>query len=131
MWLKGWNVENFIISTTFFQMHAVILKVLKFMIIFSYQRMSVINVHWRFIYRYKLVVAEVIHEKLEPLRRKVQEYMSEPQYIEQVLDKGTERASVIAQKTWQDVKIRVGLELNEGAYENCQLPKKRVLWSRE
>lgn len=93
--------------------------------------MSVINVHWRFIYRYKLVVAEVIHEKLEPLRRKVQEYMSEPQYIEQVLDKGTERASVIAQKTWQDVKIRVGLELNEGAYENCQLPKKRVLWSRE
>jgi hypothetical protein len=28
------------------------------------------------------------------------------------------------------VKIRVGLELNEGAYENCQLPKKRVLWSR-
>jgi hypothetical protein len=72
-------------------------------------------------------VAEVIHEKLEPLRRQVQEYMSEPQYIEQVLDKGSERASVIAQQTWQDVKTRVGLELNEGAYENCQLPKKRVL----
>jgi hypothetical protein len=80
-----------------------------------------------FTYRYKLVVAEAIHEKLEPLRRQVQEYMSEPQYIEQVLDKGFERASVIAQQTWQDVKTRVGLELNEGAYENCQLPNKRVL----
>ncbi|GFG31399.1 hypothetical protein Cfor_09264 [Coptotermes formosanus] len=77
--------------------------------------------------RYKLVVAEVIHEKLEPLRQQVQEYMSEPQYIEQVLDRGSERASVIAQQTWQDVRTRVGIELNEGAYENCQLPKKRVL----
>jgi len=97
------------------------------MITLSYQRMSVRKVHRLFIYRYKLVVAEVIDEKLEPLRQKVQEYMSEPQYIEQVLDQGSERASVIAQQTWQDVKIRVGLELNEGAYKNCQLPKKRVL----
>jgi tryptophanyl-tRNA synthetase len=108
-------------------MHTVILKVLNFMITFSYQRMSVRKVHGLFIYRYKLVVAEVIHEKLEPLRRKVQEYMSEPQYIEQVLDQGSERASLIAQQTWQDVKIRVGLELNEDAYKNCQLPKKRAL----
>ena len=72
-------------------------------------------------------MAEVIHEKLEPLRQKVQEYMSEPQYIEQILDRGSERASVIAHRTWQDVKTRVGLKLNEGARENYHLPTKRVL----
>jgi hypothetical protein len=89
--------------------------------------MSVIKVHRLFIYRYKLVVAEVIHEKLEPLRRKVQEYLSEPQYIEQVLDKGSKRASVIAPLTWQDVKTRVALELNDGASEYCQLRTKGVM----
>jgi tryptophanyl-tRNA synthetase len=72
-------------------------------------------------------VAEVIQEKLEPLRRQVQEYMSEPQYIEQVLDSGAEKASVIAQQTWLDVKTKVGLKINEGAYRCLEVSKKRVV----
>ncbi|XP_021917232.1 tryptophan--tRNA ligase, mitochondrial isoform X2 [Zootermopsis nevadensis] len=76
--------------------------------------------------RYKLVVAEVIQEKLAPLRQRVQEYMSEPQYIEQVLQKGSEKASVIAKQTWKDVKTRVGLGIIEDAYSSHQLSKKGV-----
>jgi tryptophanyl-tRNA synthetase len=71
-------------------------------------------------------VAEVIQEKLAPLRQRVQEYMSEPRYIEQVLNKGSEKASVIAQQTWQDVKTRVGLEIVEDTYRSHQLSKKGV-----
>jgi hypothetical protein len=78
------------------------------------------------IYRYKLVVAEVIQEKLAPLRQRVQEYMSEPQYIEQVLHKGAEKASVIAHQTWQDVKTRIGLEIVEDTHRSLQLSKKGV-----
>jgi tryptophanyl-tRNA synthetase len=72
-------------------------------------------------------VAEVIQEKLEPLRQKVEEYMSEPQYIEQVLDSGAEKASVIAQQTWLDVKTKVGLQINEGTYRCHQVSEKRVM----
>lgn len=71
-------------------------------------------------------MAEVIQEKLAPLRHQVQEYMSEPKYIEEVLDRGSGKASVIAQQTWQDVKTRVGLEIIEDTCRNLQLSKKGV-----
>ncbi|XP_023720200.1 tryptophan--tRNA ligase, mitochondrial isoform X2 [Cryptotermes secundus] len=77
--------------------------------------------------RYKLVVAEVIQEKLEPLRQQVQQYMSEPQYIEEVLNRGADKASVIAQQTWLDVKTKVGLQINEGSYRCLQVSEKRVM----
>jgi hypothetical protein len=52
--------------------------------------------------------------------------MSEPKYIEEVLDRGSGKASVIAQQTWQDVKTRVGLEIIEDTCRNLQLSKKGV-----
>lgn len=72
-------------------------------------------------------MAEVIQEKLEPLRQQVQEYMSEPQYIEEVLNRGADKASVIAQQTWLDVKTKVGLQINEGTYRCLQVSEKRVI----
>ena len=72
-------------------------------------------------------MAEVIQEKLEPLRQQVHEYMSEPQYIEEVLNRGADKASVIAQQTWLDVKTKVGLKINEGTYRCLQVSEKRVM----
>lgn len=72
-------------------------------------------------------MAEVIQEKLEPLRQQVEEYMSEPQYIEEVLNRGADKASVIAQQTWLDVKTKVGLEINEGTYRCLEVSEKRVM----
>ena len=59
------------------------------------------------------MLAEVIKDKLGPIRQKIEELISEPQYVEQVLEKGAERASVIAEQTWHDVKSKVGLEVPE------------------
>ncbi|KAJ9583201.1 hypothetical protein L9F63_022448 [Diploptera punctata] len=75
--------------------------------------------------RYKLMLADVIQSKLEPIRRRVEEMMSEPQYIEQALQRGAEKASVIAEETWLDVKSKVGLELQE-IYRNKLSEKKET-----
>ncbi|XP_069668973.1 tryptophan--tRNA ligase, mitochondrial isoform X1 [Periplaneta americana] len=76
--------------------------------------------------RYKLVVADVIQESLKPLRLRVQEYMSEPQYVEQVLEQGAERASQVAHETWNDVRAKVGLSVLQDVYRSNLLTKKEV-----
>ncbi|KAJ4439141.1 hypothetical protein ANN_15098 [Periplaneta americana] len=75
---------------------------------------------------YKLVVADVIQESLKPLRLRVQEYMAEPQYVEQVLEQGAERASQVAHQTWNDVRAKVGLSVLQDLYRSNLLTKKEV-----
>ena len=53
----------------------------------------------------------MIQDKLGPIRQQIQDLMSEPQHIEQILEEGAKRASLIAEETWQDVQSKVGLKL--------------------
>ncbi|CAG2061353.1 unnamed protein product [Timema podura] len=62
--------------------------------------------------KYKLVVAKVVEDKLSPIREKICDLMSRPQYLEDVLEEGAEKASSIAELTWQDVKTKIGFKLS-------------------
>lgn len=60
--------------------------------------------------RYKFVVAEALIELLRPIREEIERLMSAPDYLEEVLDQGSQRATVLAEITWLDVRQKVGLE---------------------
>ncbi|XP_046585693.1 tryptophan--tRNA ligase, mitochondrial isoform X2 [Neodiprion lecontei] len=62
--------------------------------------------------RYKLVVADVVIEKLTPIRERLLELEREPQYLEEVLRKGGEKATDIACDCWHEVRDKVGLSNN-------------------
>lgn len=51
----------------------------------------------------------MIEEKLGPIRGRIEQLMQEPQYLQQVLAKGADKASNIAEETWQEVRGKVGL----------------------
>ncbi|GIX92806.1 tryptophan--tRNA ligase, mitochondrial [Caerostris extrusa] len=59
--------------------------------------------------QYKLIVAEAIIEYLKPIQTEFQRLMAEPSHIIQILEKGSENASKVAQQTIQEVKKLVGL----------------------
>ncbi|XP_071800920.1 tryptophan--tRNA ligase, mitochondrial-like [Asterias amurensis] len=58
---------------------------------------------------YKFVVAKAVNSKLAPIRERIFELKEDPSYIENVLKIGAERASVIAEQTYNEVKKLVGL----------------------
>lgn len=62
--------------------------------------------------KYKLVVADVVIEKLSPIRKRLLELNQEPQYLEEVLRKGGEKAINIAYNCWHEVREKVGLGNN-------------------
>ena len=49
-----------------------------------------------FLFRYKLALADVVIEKINPIRTLIEEYMDEPQYLNHVLQEGAKRAEIIA-----------------------------------
>ncbi|XP_022089856.1 tryptophan--tRNA ligase, mitochondrial-like isoform X2 [Acanthaster planci] len=57
---------------------------------------------------YKLILAEAVNAKLAPIREKIFELRRNPEYIDSILRKGAERASEVADKTFSEVKKRVG-----------------------
>ncbi|GFT32067.1 tryptophan--tRNA ligase, mitochondrial [Nephila pilipes] len=59
--------------------------------------------------QYKMVVAEAVVEYFKPIRLEFQRHVAEPSHIVQILQRGSERASEIAQKTIDEVKNVVGL----------------------
>ncbi|XP_015603926.1 tryptophan--tRNA ligase, mitochondrial isoform X2 [Cephus cinctus] len=61
---------------------------------------------------YKFVVADVVIEKLTPIRERINQLIKEPQYLEKVLSDGAERATSIAVNTWLEVRNKVGLGNN-------------------
>lgn len=73
---------------------------------------------WRFISffhfflpnRYKLLLADVIIEKLHPIREEFSRLIKEPVYLNQVLKRGKERATEIAEVCWHEVRDKVGFE---------------------
>ncbi|CAG5135823.1 unnamed protein product, partial [Candidula unifasciata] len=58
---------------------------------------------------YKQRLAEVIIEKLSPIRAQVLRYQKDPKYLLDVLHSGAAKASVLADKTMTEVRRLVGL----------------------
>jgi len=57
----------------------------------------------------KPLLAETIIELLKPIQEKRREILAKPQQIKKILHAGRDKARLIAQKTLQDVKERMGL----------------------
>lgn len=58
---------------------------------------------------FKVAVAEAIIKELEQFHNKYDELMANPEYLEEIYNKGAEKASKIASKTLNDVYEKVGL----------------------
>uniref|UniRef100_A0A1B6DU64 Tryptophan--tRNA ligase, mitochondrial n=2 Tax=Clastoptera arizonana TaxID=38151 RepID=A0A1B6DU64_9HEMI len=62
--------------------------------------------------KYKSIVAEAVIEKIKPIREEINRLLDSLEYLEQVLENGSEQASSIAEVTLHDVKQRIGLDLS-------------------
>lgn len=58
--------------------------------------------------RYKLMLADVIIDHLNPIRKRIKQYMNEPQYLQEILQEGARRAEVTAIANWLEVRNKVG-----------------------
>ncbi|XP_059475905.1 tryptophan--tRNA ligase, mitochondrial [Neocloeon triangulifer] len=61
--------------------------------------------------KFKLRVADVLIEYLTPIRQEYDRIVKDPGYVQKVLDNGACRAHSIADKTWAEVRNKVGLNL--------------------
>lgn len=59
--------------------------------------------------KYKLRLADVVVSYLNPIRKKVDDLLKHPEYLEQILKSGAEKAGECAEKTLVEVKSKVGL----------------------
>jgi len=62
--------------------------------------------------QYKLVVAEAVNEFLKPIRYRYLELVKEPGHLTSILDRGTAKATDIAQQTWRQVQDVVGFTIS-------------------
>jgi hypothetical protein len=65
------------------------------------------------LFRYKLCLADILIETLNPIREKIQQYMNEPNYLQKVLQEGTKKAEAKAFKNWLEVRDKVGYGTNK------------------
>lgn len=61
--------------------------------------------------KFKLRVGDALVEYLAPIRKQFKHLIAEPQYLNEVLNKGASRANIIADATWKEVKLKVGIGL--------------------
>lgn len=59
------------------------------------------------IFRYKLVVADVVIEKLTPIRQQILKLLEEPAYLDEVLKEGSDKATNLAMHCWTEVADKV------------------------
>jgi len=57
----------------------------------------------------KKAVVEAVNSVLDPLQKKYNELVSETDYIDEVLQKGAEKARIVADETLRDVQEKMGL----------------------
>ncbi|XP_011878448.1 PREDICTED: tryptophan--tRNA ligase, mitochondrial [Vollenhovia emeryi] len=57
--------------------------------------------------QYKLVLADVVIEKLSPIRKDILRLTGEPAYLDEILKEGAERATELATNCWTEVKGKV------------------------
>ncbi|XP_050585681.1 tryptophan--tRNA ligase, mitochondrial isoform X1 [Bombus affinis] len=67
--------------------------------------------------KYKLVVTDLVIEKLTPIREKFSRLIKEPVYLQEILKSGTERATDIASHCWCEVQNKIGFK-NDILHEN-------------
>ena len=60
---------------------------------------------------FKEKLAEVLIEKLKPLREKIEKLKKDKSYLKEVLEKGKEKAKKITQDTLKEVKEKVGISI--------------------
>ena len=58
---------------------------------------------------FKTKVAETIIKELEPFHKKYDELMKNPQYLEEIYNKGAKKASEVASKTLKNVYEKIGI----------------------
>lgn len=58
---------------------------------------------------FKVAVAEAIIKELEPFHNKYNELMANPEYLEEIYNKGAEKARKVASKTVESVYEKIGL----------------------
>lgn len=61
--------------------------------------------------RYKLVVADAVIAHFDPIRLRILDYLKHPEHISTIIKNGGEKARETAEKTLQDVKAKVGLNV--------------------
>ena len=59
--------------------------------------------------KFKASLANLLVEKLEPLRKKRSEFMAREVYVQEILKQGANKARGLAQKTMEQVRKRTGL----------------------
>lgn len=50
----------------------------------------------------------MVIEKINPIRKQIEEYMDEPEYLKHVLQEGARKAEINAISTWLEVRRKVG-----------------------
>lgn len=76
-------------------------------------------------FRYKFVVADALIEHINPIRMKIEDYLKNPDYLCKVLEDGNDRAREIAEKTIDEVKVKVGLG-QFGVVANMKVLKNKI-----
>ena len=76
-------------------------------------------------FRYKFIVADALIEHLNPIRLKIEDYLKNPDYLCSVLADGGDRARETAEKTIDEVKLKVGLGQFNGL-SNVNVLKHRI-----
>lgn len=61
---------------------------------------------------FKKQLTKLLIEKLEPFRRKKQEFESREAYIDEIIARGAKRARFIAASTMEEVRKKIGLEIS-------------------
>lgn len=59
--------------------------------------------------QYKIVLADVLIERLKPIREEILRYLKSPEYVNSVLSSGAEKAAQIAEQTIKEVKSKIGI----------------------
>lgn len=54
-----------------------------------------------------MVLADIVIEKLSPIREDILRLIKEPTYLDEILKKGTERATELAANCWEEVTNKV------------------------
>ncbi|XP_014219055.1 tryptophan--tRNA ligase, mitochondrial [Copidosoma floridanum] len=62
--------------------------------------------------KYKLLLADIVIEKLNPIRKEIEAYLSEPEYLHQLLQEGARKAESIAVPNWLEVRNKVGFGID-------------------
>lgn len=62
------------------------------------------------IFRYKMLVADVVVSYVKPIQEKIEEYMQDQEYLFEVLRKGALASREIAEKTITEVRGKLGID---------------------